>query len=81
MHLRTTVRAVPPPVTPYADISRVFIGNVLCLQLFIIGCLLCMQVGHIIFCIIADGQFPIDLESVKRDHAFLEPDDLEALFR
>jgi hypothetical protein len=32
-------------------------------------------------CIVVDGQFPIDLDSVRRDHAFLEPDDLEALFR
>jgi len=30
---------------------------------------------------ISDGQFPIEMDSVRRDHAFLEPDDLDTLFR
>jgi len=30
---------------------------------------------------ISDGQFPVDIESVEKDHDFLDKEDIQSLFR
>ena len=30
---------------------------------------------------ISDGQFPVDIDSVEKDHDFLDKEDIQSLFR